>query len=75
MSAILRALAAKLIRTDADDRRAPHLRELLFSATRQAFAMDAELDHVAAVELLLAGKSFNPVSKCQFRTAAPTIAD
>ena len=50
MAAMLRALVAKLIRTDADDKRAPHLRELLFSATRQAFAMDAELDHSAPAD-------------------------
>lgn len=42
MSAMLRALVAKLIKTDSNDRRAPRLRELLFSATRQAFASDDE---------------------------------
>ncbi|WP_244564755.1 helix-turn-helix domain-containing protein [Rhizobium sullae] len=45
MSAMLRALVAKLIRTDAQDKRAQSLRELLFSATRQAFAMDEDPDH------------------------------
>lgn len=42
MSTMLRALVAKMIRTDANDKSAPHLRELLFSATRQAFAIDDE---------------------------------
>ena len=44
MSAMLRAVVAKLLKTDASDKRAPHLRELLFSATRQAFATDSEMD-------------------------------
>lgn len=45
MSAMLRALVVKLIRTDAHDKRAQNLRELLFSATRQAFAMEEDPDH------------------------------
>jgi len=40
MSSILRGLVAKLMRTDSSDKRAPELRQLLFSATRQAFASD-----------------------------------
>lgn len=44
MSAMLRALVAKLVGTDAGDRRAPHLRQLLFDATRQAFAADGDDD-------------------------------
>lgn len=40
MSTMLRALVAKLLRTEAGDRRAPHLRQLLLHATRQAFAAD-----------------------------------
>ena len=44
MSAMLRALVAKLIKTDANDKRSPHLRQLFFNATRQAFATDSEID-------------------------------
>ena len=40
MSSILRGLVAKLMKTDSSDKRAPELRQLLFSATRQAFASD-----------------------------------
>ena len=40
MTAMLRALVAKLMQTDAASRRAPELRRLLLSATRQAFAAD-----------------------------------
>ena len=40
MSSILRGLVAKLMKTDSGDKRAPELRQLLFSATRQAFASD-----------------------------------
>jgi AraC-like DNA-binding protein len=38
MSSILRGLVAKLMKTDSANKRAPELRQLLFSATRQAFA-------------------------------------
>ena len=44
MSSILRGLVAKLMRTDSSDKRAPELRQLLFSATRQAFASDDSRD-------------------------------
>lgn len=40
MSIMLGALVAKLMKTSEEDSRAPHLRELLFNATRQAFASD-----------------------------------
>jgi AraC-like DNA-binding protein len=40
MSVMLRALVAKLMKTGSEDKRAPHLRELLFNATRQAFALE-----------------------------------
>jgi AraC-like DNA-binding protein len=46
MAAMLQALVVKLFRTDGNDKRAPHLRQLLFSATRQAFATDIELDRL-----------------------------
>jgi AraC-like DNA-binding protein len=42
MALVLRALIAQLISTDARDQRAPHLRELLFSTTRYAFAADPD---------------------------------
>ena len=42
MSAMLRALVAKLMQTDAASRRAPELRQLLLNATRQAFAADPD---------------------------------
>jgi AraC-like DNA-binding protein len=48
MAAMLQALVVKLLRTDGNDKRAPHLRELLFSATRQAFATDVEFDRLPA---------------------------
>lgn len=38
MSSVLRALAAKLMKTDNADKQASQLRQLLFNATRQAFA-------------------------------------
>lgn len=50
MSAMLRALVAKLADTPTADRRAPHLRKLLFDTTRQAFATDEELDDAPVAE-------------------------
>lgn len=50
MSTVLRALVSKLIKTDAANKRAPPLRELLFSATRQAFAIDRELDDAISID-------------------------
>ncbi len=50
MSGMLRAVVAKLLKTDAGDRRARHLRELLFSATRQAFAFDGEFDEPVSLD-------------------------
>lgn len=44
MSVMLGSLVAKLIEVDAADRRAPHLQQLLFDATRQAFATLDEID-------------------------------
>lgn len=44
MAVMLSALVAKLASTDAADKRAPHLRQLLFDTTRQAFATDEELE-------------------------------
>lgn len=44
MSAVLGALIAKLLKTPASDDRAPHLRELLLNATRQAFVASAAYD-------------------------------
>ena len=44
MASMLSALVAKLAATDAADKRAPHLRQLLFDATRQAFATDDEVE-------------------------------
>lgn len=44
MAAMLGALVAKLASIDEADKRAPHLRQLLFDTTRQAFATDEELD-------------------------------
>ena len=38
MSVMLGALVAKLMKTSGDDIRAPHLRDLLFNTTRQAFS-------------------------------------
>lgn len=40
MSIMLGALVAKMLQTASDDSRAPHLRELLFNTTRQAFASE-----------------------------------
>jgi AraC-like DNA-binding protein len=48
MAAMLHALVVKLFRTDCNDKRAPDLRQLLFSATRQAFATDVEFDRLPA---------------------------
>lgn len=50
MTSMLRALVAKLLKTADNDRRAPQLRQLLFSATRQAFALDEEFDAPVASE-------------------------
>jgi AraC-like DNA-binding protein len=50
MSTMLRALVAKLVKTDARDTRAPHLRQLLFDTTRQAFAKDDEIGLPPLVE-------------------------
>ncbi len=50
MSAMLRALVAKLSLTSVEDRRAPQLRQLLFNATRQAFARDGADDIIASHE-------------------------
>lgn len=44
MSVMLGSLVAKLIEVDAEDRRAPHLQQLLFDATRQAFATQEEIE-------------------------------
>lgn len=44
MAALLHALIAKLMQTDASSRRAPELRGLMFQATRQAFAADPDDD-------------------------------
>ena len=44
MSVMLGSLVAKLIEVDAGDRRAPHLQQLLFDATRQAFATLDEME-------------------------------
>ena len=44
MSVMLGSLVAKLIEVDAADRRAPHLQQLLFDATRQAFATQEEIE-------------------------------
>jgi AraC-like DNA-binding protein len=43
MSAVLRALVAKISQTSDENAKAPHLRQLLFQATRQAFARDADI--------------------------------
>ena len=42
MSTMLRALVDKLLAIDSQNPRAPHLRDLLFNATRQAFALEGE---------------------------------
>lgn len=44
MAVMLGALVAKLAVTGNADKRAPHLRQLLFDTTRQAFATDEELE-------------------------------
>ena len=46
MSAVLRALVAKISQATAANARAPQLRHLLFEATRQAFARDADADYL-----------------------------
>ncbi len=46
MSAVLRGLVAKISQTSAENARAPHLRHLLFQATRQAFARDADAHYL-----------------------------
>lgn len=46
MAVMLGALVAKLVSTDEASSRAPHLRQLLFETTRQAFATDDELDQM-----------------------------
>jgi AraC-like DNA-binding protein len=50
MAAMLSALVAKLADTDARDKRAPHLRQLLFDATRQAFATEDETDFLSRTD-------------------------
>lgn len=50
MSVMLGSLVAKLIEIDAGDRRAPHLQQLLFDATRQAFATSEEMEHLPRAE-------------------------
>lgn len=50
MAVMLSALVAKLASTDAADRRAPHLRQLLFDATRQTFASDDDLERLPRME-------------------------
>jgi AraC-like DNA-binding protein len=47
MSAMLYSLVAKLMTVDAHEKRAPELRQLLFNATRQAFAADGAHQPVA----------------------------
>ena len=51
MSTMLRALVAKLMRTETSDRRTPQLRQLLLQATRQAFATEGKEETVARREL------------------------
>ena len=46
MSAVLRALVAKISQTRAENATAPQLRHLLFQATRQAFARDADIHYL-----------------------------
>jgi AraC-like DNA-binding protein len=46
MAVMLSALVAKLASTDAGDKRAPMLRQLLFDTTQQAFATEEELDQL-----------------------------
>ncbi len=50
MSVMLGSLVAKLIEVDATDKRAPHLQQLLFDATRQAFATQEEIDILPKTE-------------------------
>ncbi|MDR3376568.1 MAG: helix-turn-helix domain-containing protein [Ancalomicrobiaceae bacterium] len=52
MSSMLRALVAKLLQTRVHDSRATHLCELLYSATRQAFAHDGELERFVPVDAM-----------------------
>lgn len=44
MSVMLGSLVAKLIEVEPQDKRAPHLQQLLFDATRQAFATQEEIE-------------------------------
>jgi AraC-like DNA-binding protein len=44
MSVMLGSLVAKLIEVEPQDKRTPHLQQLLFDATRQAFATQEEID-------------------------------
>lgn len=44
MSVMLGSLVAKLIEVEPQDKRTPHLQQLLFDATRQAFATPEEFD-------------------------------
>ena len=44
MSVMLGSLVAKLIEVEPQDKRAPHLQQLLFDATRQAFATHEEIE-------------------------------
>lgn len=44
MSVMLGSLIAKLIEVEPQDKRTPHLRQLLFDATRQAFATQEEIE-------------------------------
>lgn len=44
MSVMLGSLVAKLIEVDSHDKRTPHLQQLLFDATRQAFATQEEIE-------------------------------
>ena len=44
MSVMLGSLVAKLVEVEPQDKRTPHLQQLLFDATRQAFATQEEID-------------------------------
>jgi AraC-like DNA-binding protein len=44
MSVMLGSLVAKLVEVEPQDKRTPHLQQLLFDATRQAFATQDEID-------------------------------
>jgi AraC-like DNA-binding protein len=50
MSVMLGSLIAKLMEIEANDKRGPHLRQLLFDATRQAFATQEEAAHLPQSE-------------------------